>query len=191
LTREPQLPRRRRNAFSIPCRISPEARLAPAGLSPPASWQYGGDASFHRDKWVPLDRIKRPSAPRLKALSNSVHAGYSAPQHLGREQARLQSPPNPAPRGGPESLPASPAAKALVAAAGRPGRKRVPTPRTPGRHRMGSISRTPGPPPRSINLMPASSSARRSAARMARRGSVAPRSNWRRVTTPTSAAWAR
>jgi hypothetical protein len=164
----------------------------------PTNLLDGLTAAWCRDGWAesgaaPRNRISVRAAPprHLEPWWNSVRARSRAFQHLWRQQARLESTHHPAPSGGPEGLAAGAAAEALVRAAGGPWPERLPAPRTPGRHRSGSRRRTPGPPPRSMNLTPACSSARRSAARMARRGSVAPRSNCRSVTSPTSADRAR
>jgi hypothetical protein len=118
-----------------------------------------------------------------------MHAALGGLQHGRRQKARLDRPQHPAPRPGPERIAAGWATETLPAAAGSSRLIRRSAPKTAGAHCASSRSRTPGPPPLPLmNLTPASSSARRRAARMARRGSVTPRSNWRSVTTPTSAS---
>jgi hypothetical protein len=116
-----------------------------------------------------------------------VHARPSGLQHFRRQKARLDRPHHPAPRCAPKGLAASSLAKALAASTGSPRLEGTAAPATGGGHGLSSRSRTPGAPLPAMNLTPASLSARREAAKMARRGSDAPLSNWRRVTTPTSA----
>ena len=133
--------------------------------------------------------LRLKAGPSLNRLWNSVHAALGGLQHIRRQKARLDRPQHPAPRPGPKLVAASRATETLPAAAGSSRLVGRSAPKTAGGHWPSSRSRTPGPPPFPLmNLTPASSSARRRAVRIARRGSVAPRSNWRSVTTPTAAS---
>jgi hypothetical protein len=129
------------------------------------------------------------TGPRLDRCWGSVHAALGCLQHGRRQKTRFDRPQHPAPRPGPEGIAAGWATETLPAAAGSSRRERLPAPKTAGGHWASSRGRTPGPPPLPLmSLTPASSSARRRAVRMARRGWDTPFSNWRSVTTPTSAS---
>jgi hypothetical protein len=161
-------------------RITLKPRLTPAVPSPPAPANTG---STHRS--VAIKRLGCSPPETLMGQRARSFQGLSAPPATAGPP---ESQHYPAARGAPECGSASSAAKALIAPAGCPRLEGPAAPWATRGHRRSSRSRTPGPPPlfALMNRMPARSSAPCDAFRMARRGSVAPRSNCLTVTSPTS-----